>query len=815
MLISVPASAGLSFGTNVSPPGASVASGVVSSYPGGLGSRPIPYGAFAVPGRGLFELGRSEYASIGCDDAQLVGTLEYLTYLIGTRCGPVFVYFGQARPTSGLPSDTELTAIAADPASPPPGLSAELLVGTSNAGAFRFQTVVDQGGLVTAGRFTPASDGLPSGAAIRALGRVGDAVYAALRSGEVFERGGTGPWRDASRGLPAGATVLALGGGSEPFAALESAGIWRRTASGLWVPDSNGAHGPVYGFAAAGGAVFAAGGTSGVLRRVAGGWLAETAGLPSGTDVRFIGSVRLDLDFFGIRDLVFIATAGEGVFVADARPSLRALPAVVDTDGRAGSRWRTALTIEAFGFGTGNHLFMSLPYFSVSAEASLPFHVDDVAQWLTSVHLSFPQGQPAASLFSTASFPPSPTSIADNFAMLARIYTTDESGGTYGVSLDDTTDVDAAEEQGAVYGLQSLRGDSRSNLAVTHLWSDGPITLRVGVFAADGTPAPRALEKTLAPGEWFQWNDVLLQAGLPDGASGYAKIVRVTGTGAWTAYGVINDAATSDGSVLPLYRPGGLAAARKLLVPVVLDTIGAAGSHYTTELTLANESSRESRVLLRYRAAPGFGAAGVSAAATVVIGAGAQTSIPDVLAYLRAHGIDLPSNASGNRVGTLQVEFADLEGQDSGSSIALARTTTPNLNASVGGRFGVSYPAIAWGGGAQRRALVPALSQDAASRSNLAVLNAGGGSEGPITLSVQLRDADGGGEVVSPLIVTLNPGEWFQWDRVVERAGLTTSKATATVTRISGDDTFFAYGVMNDAKTSDGSFIRMIRLDGE
>jgi len=769
----------------------------------------VSYGFFAVPGRGVFELGRSGYESIGCDDAQLIGLIGFRTYLVGTRCGPELVSLGQTTPvTSGLLPGTELTAIAAS-ALPGQGL----LVGTSNAGTFLFQTVANQGGL-TGGFFTPASDGLPPGAAIRALGRVGDAVYAALRSGEVFERGLTGPWRDASRGLPAGATILALGGGTEPFAALESAGIWRRTASGLWVHDSNGAHGPVYGFAAAGGTVFAAGGTSGVLRRVAGGWQPETAGLPSGTDVRFIASVQVGGGtLFRFSDRVFIGTAGEGVFFADATPSHRALPAIVDTQGSAGSRWRTALTIE--GFGGADHVSISLPYFSIAATAPLPLHVDDVAQWLSSVHLSFPQGQPAASLFSTSSFTPSPVSNADNFTMLARIYTTDESGGTFGVSLDDTTDVDAAEEQGAVYGLRSVSGDSRSNLAVAHLGFNGPITLRVEVLTADGTPAPRALEKTLGPGEWFQWNDVLLQAGLPDGASGYARIVRVSGIGAWTAYGVINDAATSDGSVLPLYRPGGLAAARKLLVPVVLDTVGAAGSHYTTELTLANDSSHESRVLLRYRAAPGFGATSISAAATVVLGAGAQTTIPDVLAYLRAHGIDLPSDASGNMVGTLQVEFADLEGRDSGNSIALARTTTPNLNLSVGGRFGVSYPAIAWGGGAQQRALVPALSQDAASRSNLAVLNAGGGSEGPITLSVQLRDAEGGGEVVSPLIVTLNPGEWFQWGRVLERAGITTSKATAMVTRISGDDTFFAYGVVNDAKTSDGSFIRMIQLDGE
>ena len=292
--------------------------------------------------------------------------------------------------------------------------------------------------------------------------------------------------------------------------------------------------------------------------------------------------------------------------------------------------------------------------------------------------------------------------------------------------------------------------------------------------------------------------------------------MRVTGIGAWTGYGVINDAATSDGSVLPLYRPGGLAAVRRLLVPIVLDTYGAAGSHYTTELTLANDSARPSTASLLYHAAPGSGAPVAAPAVSLPVGAGRQVTLPDVVAFLREKGVAIPDPlGAGSQAGTLEIVFQGLDGDDSSRTVALARTTTPNPNRDTGGRFGVSYAAVAWGGGARQTALVPALSQDSASRSNLAVVNAGGGSEGPITLSVQLRDADSGSDVGSPLIVSLNPGEWFQWNRVIERAGATTSKAIATVTRISGDDTFFAYGVVNDAKTSDGSFIRMIRLDGD
>ncbi len=61
----------------------------------------------------------------------------------------------------------------------------------------------------------------------------------------------------------------------------------------------------------------------------------------------------------------------------------------------------------------------------------------------------------------------------------------------------------------------------------------------------------------------------------------------------------------------------------------------------------------------------------------------------------------------------------------------------------------------------------------------------------------------------APLTVTLQPGEWHQWSKVLEVTGAlqTTSSAYAVITRTSGDDTFFAYGVLNDNVTSDGSFI--------
>ncbi len=252
-------------------------------------------------------------------------------------------------------------------------------------------------------------------------------------------------------------------------------------------------------------------------------------------------------------------------------------------------------------------------------------------------------------------------------------------------------------------------------------------------------------------------------------AYGYAKITRTSGIGAWTGYGVVNDAKTSDGSILPLYRPGGLAAARRLVVPVVLDVFGAAGSHYTTELTLANDGAFATPVDLFYK--PALGSSTGVPFVTLTLAAGQQTTIPDVIAYLRTKGLNVPDASTGPQAGTLTVEFRNLFSLDAPRTVAIARTTTPNPNAATGGAFGVAYPAAAKGGGARASALVPGLTRDASVRSNLAVVHLGGGSESALSLSVQLYDASTGLAAGGPVTVTLQPGDWTQWSRDLRHRG--------------------------------------------
>jgi hypothetical protein len=386
--------------------------------------------------------------------------------------------------------------------------------------------------------------------------------------------------------------------------------------------------------------------------------------------------------------------------------------------------------------------------------------------------------------------------------------------GSFGTFLDAPSDLEAAESEGAVYGLRSISGTSRSNLAVGHIPGRGAqeVSLSIQVYDQAGTAAGAAITTTLLPGEWRQFNGILSQAGLADGAFGYAKITRTGGIGSWTAYGVVNDAVTSDGTILPLYRPGGLAAGRRLVVPVVLDVFGAANSHYTTELTVANDGAFATPVDLVYHPAPGFGSSTGVAAVTLNLAARQQATIPDILGYLRSKGVNIPDPSTGAQAGSLSVDFRNLHTIDSPKTVAIARTTTPNPNTGVGGTFGVAFPAAAKGGGARASALVPGLARDASVRSNLAVVHLGGGSEIPLTLSVRLYDAATAAALGIPVTVTLQPGDWTQWSGIFDTAGVPagTTAAYAVITRLAGDDTWLAYGVLNDAKTSDGSILRML-----
>lgn len=749
----------------------------------------------------------------GCGDVRALAGLAVAQYLAATSCGPYLL--GGGWPT--IPAGSGLTAGAL-----PTSLSALLadgtfLAGTTNSGIWRY---TPSGSPLTAGSWAPENSGLPPTVSISTVRRVGSDLFAGPGLG-IVRFGTDGSWHDESSGLPFGSFVQAFGGPGSPsgpvYAGLLPGGIYRRDAgSTLWRSDSKGiGSGSVYSIDGLGGKVFAATGMASVLRKEAGTWLPETFGLPPGADVRV---VRTSCPAPGCTVAVYAGTNGQGLYAATAASSVKTIPVVLDVLGAGGVPFKTELLIGNRGALVLAVMltFSAAPRYGApsggSATVMIPpgteIRAADALQYLRSLGMSIPFAGPGAPVAGSLTLAADPYS--DWIYGAARSYTPGSSGGTYGVFLEATSDIDAAEESAWVYGLRSVSGTSRSNLAATALPGRGtdPITLEVQLYNAAGVAAPIVLTRTLAPGEWYQWNGVLAQAGLPDGTFGYARIRRLSGSAAWIVYGVLNDDVTSDGSVLPFFRNGGVSAARTLIVPVAVDLIGQGNSHFTTELTLANDGPIGTPVDLTYRPAPGFGSAGGVPVVSVSVAAHGQTTIPNILQYLRDHGVTIPDAAAGQQAGTILVSFRNLTSLTTPRTVALVRTSTPGGS---GGAFGVFYPAIPSGGGSRTPALVTGLVQSGTARSNLAILHAGGGSGGPITLQVTLYDAASGLAIGNPLTWTLNAGEWFQWSRVLEKALVPsgTTTAYAVVTRISGDDTFFAYGILNDAVTSDGSYVGM------
>lgn len=766
----------------------------------------------AARGAGLAPLtpGGGNMAPEGCGDVtamapgpKAVATSD-ATLVAATNC---HVYYWDLGPgptaslnvaDSGLPIGYTLTTLGG--VTPDGGVAG----GTSNAGMWRF----------TGFSWSADNAGLPTNGSVQTTRQVGEKLYAAVGA-NLFVRE-----QSAWQAVPnAPSFVQALGGdASVLFAASVSGGI--SSSAGSWREDDFGASTAFVSSLEAGqGAAFAGAGSAGVLRRKAGGWQPENAGLPAGADVRV---VRRSDD----GSVLYAGTAWSGLWVAPTYSSAKYIPVVLDLTGAANAHFRSDLTLgnRSSAPVTVNVGFTHAPDFPLaSSDGSISVTLDPLSELRAPDALQFfrdhglpitlsPSGT-AGSVWIAVDSRALPAAETDSVYAFSRTYTAG-AAGSFGTFLDAPSDIEAAEFEGTIYGLRSVLGTSRSNLAVGHIPGRGTaeIALSVQVYDQSGAAAGAPLSTTLRPGEWRQFNGILTLAGLPDGAFGYARITRTSGIGAWTAYGVVNDAVTSDGSILPLYRSGGLAAGRRLVVPVVLDVFGAANSHYTTELTIANDGDFATPVDLVYRPAPGFGSSTGVPVVTLQLAARQQRTIPDILAYLRSNGVNIPAASQGAQAGSLSVTFRNLGTIDSPRTVALARTTTPNTNATAGGAFGVAYPAVAKGGGARASALVPGLTRDASVRSNLAVVHLGGGSEIALSLSVRLFDAATAQPVGSPITVTLQPGDWTQWSGVFETAGVpaATTTAYAVVTRLGGDDTWLAYGVLNDARTSDGSVLMML-----
>ena len=362
-----------------------------------------------------------------------------------------------------------------------------------------------------------------------------------------------------------------------------------------------------------------------------------------------------------------------------------------------------------------------------------------------------------------------------------------------------------AEEEGfeePVY-LCGLRQNSRdrSNVAFQNMGApeEGEITLRTTVYsgaAADATA--RVLKNVkLMPGEFHQFNQVLDVLG--SSANGYVKVERVEGTAPFYAYGVINDQANSDGSFVFPVTASSLEGTAGQTLPVIVET-----SAFTSELTVTN-FSEEPRTLDFQFVADGIETDDKTAGFSMTLEAGQQEIVAEVVEELRRQGVAGLGSTRGFYAGPLFVVAK--EGDLSGIVIG-ARTGSQG----GGGSYSVFYNAVPFGEAFTREAWVDGLQQNQENRSNLALVNTGEVDGSASVFHLEIYDGETG--LLQETVVTkpVPARGWHQINGILGRSSPETRQGYIRIEKVSGENPFLAYGVVNDGgapgqRSGDGAYL--------
>ena len=347
--------------------------------------------------------------------------------------------------------------------------------------------------------------------------------------------------------------------------------------------------------------------------------------------------------------------------------------------------------------------------------------------------------------------------------------------------------------------LTGLRQNSqdRSNVAVQNAGVGGEesITLRVTVFSGDPASAGRSIvlpDRTLPPGGFYQYNGILSMAGFDNG---YVKVERVEGTVPFYAYGVINDNFNSDGSFVFPVREDSLVGKRGQTLPVIIET-GA----FTSELTVTNFSPVSKTVDFRF-VAEAVETDDDTAVFSLELKAGEQRILPRVIDWLRQQEVAGIGPANRAFVGAL---FATVAGEDMSGIVIGARTGSPDKR---GGQYSLFYNGVPYGSASIESAWIYGLQQNEENRSNLALVNTGEIDDSSSTFEIDIYDGSGDMQPRTRS-VTLGPRRWDQENGILGKI----SQGYVQVRKVSGNNPFITYGVINDGgkpgqRSGDGAYL--------
>ena len=353
----------------------------------------------------------------------------------------------------------------------------------------------------------------------------------------------------------------------------------------------------------------------------------------------------------------------------------------------------------------------------------------------------------------------------------------------------------------AVY-LCGLRqnGQDRSNVAIQNMGTpaQGNITVTTTVFSGDPAhPGTESLgEVTLAPGGFHQFNGILARAGF---SNGYVRVERVAGTAPFYAYGVINDQANSDGSFVFPVTASSLAGVREQTLPVIIEH-----PNFSSELIVTNFTD-SSRSLSFSFVANAVETTDHTAGFSLRLEAGEQRIIAGIVEYLRRQGVAGVGPAGRTLAGAV---FVTAGGGDLSGVVIGARTGSPG----GGGQYSVFYNAVPYGAAFSHTAWIDALQQNRENRSNLALVNTGEMDDSESVFQLEIYDGERGRLVETVPRIQVPARGWHQINAVLGKYAPGTTQGYVRIRKMSGNNPFLAYGVVNDGgapgqRSGDGAYL--------
>lgn len=531
-------------------------------------------------------------------------------------------------------------------------------------------------------------------------------------------------------------------------------------------------------------------------------WYTRPAGLPGTTDFGPTGPfVEAGGELYGG------STAG----LFRGRTSVRRLlPVVAGGSGRNGETYRTELLLSNAG--------------AVPVTARLQLRAPDgiaAGTWTSEVALPPGMGRQVEDL--AALFPPgvpSTGSLAIDFDGAAR--DEDVWAGADVVALRNgrstRTHVPAPQwgsgpgyyGEEAVGPLPRLDPSVRTNVGWADAGDAGPDGPLWSDFhlEAHGSPRQDPHSFLALPGQWEQHPLAQLQPDAPDGSLlGLSGPIYYAGPNCCegnesiaerdlVAYAVEVDQESGDGSTT-LFETLTLDVDRSaLFFPAVVRSGGRDGLAWSSELRLGRNGGLAGSSIVRLRFRGEIGGERVETNWTLRLPAGQTVRLDVAAEVVRETGLE---DTAQPVVGTLVIEPEEV-----GWSPLFGELRVSGRKAGVPGAFGVVLPGLAAGRLAASRAIVPALSNDARLRSNLAIANASPPGTAPLTLGVALRRSSDG-VTVATWETTLEPGERAQWNDVGGAIPGAEGGLWAEVRRVAGEGRFAAYGVVHDRSSGDGA----------